>query len=284
MLIAQITDLHIGTGNDIGAEDNYHRLLAVFETLSQLKRKPDLFIATGDLTEIGSVAAYKLLKQMIDEADLGVPLLPCLGNHDVTENFVKVFGKNHIHEGFCQYSVDLGDLWLVVADTHDETIHGGAFDEARADFLDRAITEANGRPVLVALHHPPFVTGIDWMGARDYQEPWLVQIRQVIKRHPNVRKIICGHIHRVMDRPFAGSSCIVSAATAAQVHLELAAITSSTADGRPLIVDEPPGFALHWWDGREFVTHHGVAGNFDVILEYHDRFRNVMRDVFHVPE
>lgn len=282
MLIAQITDLHIGTGNDIGAEENYHRLLAVFETLKKFHRKPDLIIATGDITEVGSVPAYKLYKQMMEEA--GLEILPCLGNHDVTENFQKVFGKTYINEDHCQYSVDLGDLWLVVTDTHDETIHGGAFCEKRMDFLDRAIREADGRPVLVAMHHPPFVTGIDWMGARDYDEPWLVQIRQVIKRYPNVRKIICGHIHRVMDRPFAGSSCIVSAATAAQVHLELAEITSSEADGRPLIVDEPPGFALHWWDGREFVTHHGLAGDFEVILEYHDRFRDVMRDVFHVPE
>lgn len=284
MLIAQITDLHIGTGNDIGAEDNYHRLLSVFETISKLKRQPDLCVMTGDLTETGSVPAYRLLKQMLDESRLDMPMLPCLGNHDITDNFRKVFGKKYLNGGFCQYSVDLGDLWLVVADTHDETIHGGAFDPSRAEFLDRAISEANGRPVLVALHHPPFVTGIDWMGARDYEEPWLVEIRQVIKRHPNVRKIICGHIHRVMDRPFAGTSCVVSGATAAQVHLELAGITSSTADGRPLIVDEPPAFALHWWDGREFVTHHGVAGEFEVILEYHDRFRDVMRDVFHVPE
>lgn len=282
MLIAQITDLHIGTGNDIGAEDNYHRLLAVFDTLSKLKHQPDLIIATGDITEIGSVQAYKLYKQMMDEA--GLDILPCLGNHDVTENFKKVFGKTYLNDGFCQYSVDLGDVWLVVADTHDETIHGGAFCADRAAFLERALVEADGRPILLALHHPPIVTGIDWMGARSYDEPWLQRICEVVERFPNVRKIISGHVHRVMDRPVAGSSCIVSAATAAQVHLELAAITSSTADGRPLIVDEPPGFALHWWDGQEFVTHHGLAGDFEVILEYHDRFRNVMKDVFHVPE
>lgn len=282
MLIAQITDLHIGTGNDIGAEDNYHRLLAVFETLSRLKKKPDLVIATGDMTEVGSVQAYKLLKQMFDEA--GIDVLPCMGNHDVIENFRKVFGKTHIQDGFCQYSVDLGDLWLVVTDTHDETIHGGAFCDHRAAFLERALKEADGRPTMVALHHPPFVTGIDWMGARSHDEPWLVQIREVIERFPNVRKVISGHVHRVMERGFAGATAIVSGATAAQVHLELAEINSSTADGRPLIVDEPPAFALHWWDGQDFVTHFGVAGDFDVILEYHDRFRDVMRDVFHVPE
>lgn len=281
MLIAQITDLHIGTGDDIGAEDNYHRLLGVFDRLRQMRRQPDYVIATGDLTEIGSIPAYRLLKEMI--ADSGYEVLPCLGNHDKTKEYGKVFGTSYLEGGFCQYVQDLGPVQLVVTDTHDETIHGGAFCEARKAWLDQALSSAT-KPVLLALHHPPIVTGIDWMGARDADEPWILAIREVLSKHRNVKKIISGHIHRPMERPFAGSSCVVASATAAEVHLELAPITSSEADGRPLIVDEPPGFALHWWDGEEFLTHHGIAGDFHVILEYHPQFRDVMRDVFHVPE
>jgi 3',5'-cyclic AMP phosphodiesterase CpdA len=282
MLIAQLTDLHIGTGDDIGAEDNYNRLLSVFERLGRLRVKVDAIVATGDLTETGSVPAYKLLKKMFDRA--GLDVLPCMGNHDVAAHFRQVFGSAHFAGDHCQYARDIGEVRLVVTDTHDETIHGGDFCAARAEWLDRTLTEAAGRPVLLALHHPPLVSGIDWMGARSYDEPWVRMIEQVISRHDNVRKIIAGHIHRPMERPFAGTSCVVSSATAAEVDLELAPITASTADGRPLIIDEPPGFALHWWDGQEFLTHHGVAGDFEIILQYHERFRDVMRDVFHVPD
>lgn len=282
MLIAQITDLHIGTDDDVGAEDNYRRLLAVLARLAQLKRKPDVVIATGDLTETGSVPAYRVLKQMLDDA--GVEMFPCMGNHDVAANFQKVFGRMHFHDGFCQYVQDLGPVRLVVTDTHDETLHGGDFCARRMAWLDHALTMAGAQPVLLALHHPPFVTGIDWMGARDAAEPWVGMLRDVLGRHSNVKRIIGGHIHRPMVRQFAGTDCFVASATAAQVHLELAPITSAEADGRPLIVDEPAGFGLHWWDGEQFVSHHGLAGDFDVTLEYHERFRDVMRDVFRVTE
>ncbi|MGV6820301.1 MAG: metallophosphoesterase [Parvularcula sp.] len=282
MLIAQLTDLHIGTGGDIGAEDNYARLLMVFDRLARMKRQPDLIIGTGDLTETGSVPAYKLLKRMLDRAD--IDMLPVMGNHDISSNFKRVFGRMHFNNGFCQYSTDLGPVQLVVTDTHDETIHGGDFCPDRAEWLRKALTDAGDKPVLLAMHHPPFVSGIDWMGARDNHEPWVDAIRNVVKDFPNVKKIITGHIHRQIERSFAGTCCFVSSATAAEVDLELAPITSSEADGRPLIVDEPPGFALHWWDGQEFVSYHVLAGDFDVILEYHERFRDVMKDVFHVPE
>ncbi len=282
MLIAQITDLHIGTGDDIGAEDNYHRLLAVFARLKALKRQPDYIVATGDLTETGSVSAYKLLKKMLDRAE--IEIFPCMGNHDLSANFKKVFGRMAFHDGFCQYTRDLGPVQLVVTDTHDETIHGGDFCEVRARWLDETLSDIGDKPVLLALHHPPFVTGIDWMGARESDEPWVQMLDSVVRRHRNVKRIISGHIHRPIVRQFAGTDCFVSSATAAEVHLELAPLSSSEADGRPLIVDEPAGFALHLWDGQQFVSHHGVAGDFDVILEYHERFRDVMRDVFHVPE
>lgn len=282
MLIAQLTDLHIGTDDDIGAEANYARLLMVFERLSRLRRKPDAVICTGDLTETGSVAAYKLLKRMLDRA--GLDVLPVMGNHDRVANFKRVFGRMHFNDGFCQYTRDIGPVRLVVTDTHDEAIHGGEFCDDRAEWLDRTLADAGDQPVLVALHHPPFNTGIDWMGARANDEPWIEQIASVVRRYPNVKKIISGHIHRQIERPFAGTQVFVSSATAAEVDLELAPITSSEADGRPLIIDEPPGFALHWWDGAEFVSYHAIAGNYDVILEYHERFRDVMRDVFHVPE
>lgn len=282
MLIAQLTDLHIGTGDDIGAEENYARLLMVFDRIARMKRKPDVIIGTGDLSERGTVPSYKLLKRMLDRAKIA--MLPVMGNHDVSANFKRVFGRMHFNDGFCQYSKDLGPVQLVVTDTHDETIHGGDFCERRVEWLTKALTDAGDKPVLLAFHHPPFVSGIDWMGARADSEPYITMIRQVVERFPNVKKIISGHIHRQIDRPFAGTSCFVSTATATEVDLELAPISSSEADGRPLIVDEPPGFALHWWDGKEFVSYNVLAGDYHVILEYHERFRDVMRDVFHVPE
>ncbi len=279
MLIAQITDLHIKADGAANAA----RLKSVLARLARMRRQPDAIIATGDLTEHGTVQEYKALKAHYDAA--AVSPLPCLGNHDVAANFADVFTDEDVFaEGFCQYARDLGAIRLVVADTHDESQHGGAFCEARQRWLDETLSAVPDQPTLIALHHPPMTTGIDWMDPQTPNPAWINGLREVVARHRHVKKVIAGHVHRPIERAFAHTSLCVAGATAAAVDLELAPVTSATADERPLIIEEPPGFALHWWDGEEFVSHHGVAGPFPVQHRYHDQFRDIMRDVFDVPE
>jgi hypothetical protein len=66
---------------------------------------------------------------------------------------------------------------------------------------DRTLAEAPGRPTVVAMHHPPFVTGIghmDRVGLSGSEA-----LAQVIARHPQVERIIAGHLHRPITVRFA---------------------------------------------------------------------------------
>ena len=58
MLIAQITDLHIGFDPNDPNEHNRRRLDHVVETILQGPNRPDLMLVTGDLTERGDSASY----------------------------------------------------------------------------------------------------------------------------------------------------------------------------------------------------------------------------------
>ena len=58
------------------------------------------------------------------------------------------------------------------------------------------------------MHHPPFVVGLPAMDAMglDGKEAFA----DVIRGHPQVERIVCGHVHRAITRRFAGtvaSSC-----------------------------------------------------------------------------
>jgi hypothetical protein len=67
---------------------------------------------------------------------------------------------------------------------------------------------------------------------------------------------------------FAGHPLSVSAATALQLTLDLSPIDNRVADGREILVGEPPGYSLLRWDGRRLVTHHAVVGDFPDRITY----------------
>lgn len=264
MLIAQITDLHIGFEAGNPEELNVQRLKAVIASLLALDRAPDLVLATGDLTENGTISSYKDLKAIFEQCPW--PVWPSLGNHDIRENFVAVFADIPHQAGFLQYVIEDGPVRIVVLDTLEEGRHGGGFCGNRAQWLDECLSEAPDRPTLVVAHHPPIPTGIDWMTIGP-NEPWAATLADVLARHPQVLKLVTGHIHRAISAQRGATSVWVSPSVAPQVALCLAPI-SETPDDRPLIVAEDPGYSLHYWDGTALISHAASAHRAPALARY----------------
>jgi len=263
--IAQITDLHIGFEPGNTRELNSRRLEAVLARLAGLA--PDIVLVTGDLTEHGDCDSYARLGAMLERSGLRVRLL--VGNHDRRDAFASELPGFRAADGFVHHVLDLGDVRIVALDTLEEGRHGGAFCGARARWLEETLAAAPDRPTLVALHHPPVETGIAWMTAPPLA-PWARRLEAVLARHPQVRLVVAGHIHRAMAAGFAGRPLLVCPACAPQLALDFRPIAPDAPDGRPMVVAEPPGFALHLWTGDAFVSHFGVVDGADVIVA-HDR-------------
>ena len=276
MLVAQITDIHLGFRPDDPAELNRKRLDAVLATLVGLQPRPDLLLATGDLTEDGTVASYRALKAIFDA--LPFPVLPVLGNHDRRANFLTVFDDVATEDGFVHYAVDHGPLRIVVLDTLEEGRHGGSFDVARAAWLDAALA-ASQRPTLVVLHHPPMETGNSWM-TESLDAAWVLRLAAVIARHPHVLRLVAGHLHRGMLTGWAGTTVAVCPSTAPQVVIDFRPLDPGAPDGRDMVVAEAPGFALHYWTGRDLVTQFGTGGDHPVLARYNMRMQATVRQIF----
>ncbi|MFC3712516.1 phosphodiesterase [Sphingoaurantiacus capsulatus] len=264
LLIAQITDLHIGFEPGNPDEFNRRRLDAVFAELATVQPRPDFIVASGDLTENGDLVDYLTLKAIFDASP--VPVLPMMGNHDLRETFWEVFPEVPGHDGFVEYVVDKGPLRILLLDTLEVGRHGGAFCDIRARWLDERLAETD-KPVVVFLHHPPVQTGIDWMTI-NAAEPWAAKIEAVIARHGNVVAVLAGHIHRSINVAWAGTRISVCPSTAPQVALDLREIDPANPDGRPLIVSEPPAYALHLWNGQTLLSHLGLADGHAVLASY----------------
>jgi 3',5'-cyclic-AMP phosphodiesterase len=276
VLIAQITDLHIGFDRDNPHELNVRRLNMVVDQIGELRPRPDLLIVSGDLVEHGDdTSAYDHVHALIGRWQ--GPMLLGVGNHDSRAGFAAEFPNvPRDANGFVQYEAEHGGLRLIVLDTLDEGRHGGAFCEARAAWLAGRLAEKTDQPTILVLHHPPLDTGIPWMSALPH-EGWVKRLRAVVEPASQVRAMLCGHVHRAIAASFAGKPLVVAPSTAPLVALDLEDVDPMYPDGRALIIADPPAFALHHWDGERLLTHFEIAGPRHVLATYDSNLQPMMK-------
>ena len=276
MLIAQVTDIHLGFQPDDPAEMNRKRFDEVLASLLAMNPRPDLLLATGDLTENGTIASYETLKSLTER--LPFPVLFALGNHDSRANFRTVFPDVPVTaSGHVQYDLVHGPLRFVVLDTLEEGRHGGSFSGEQAAWLDATLA-ADDRPTVLILHHPPIESGNGWM-TEDLDAPWVRRLAAVVERHPQVIRMVTGHLHRAIVTGWHGTTLAVCPSSAPQVAIDFRDINPDDPDGRDMIVAEQPGFAVHWWTGRDLITHFCAGGDHPVLARYNVRMQPTVQHI-----
>ena len=120
------------------------------------------------------------------------------------------------------------------------------------------------KPVIVAMHHPPFQTligHIDDIGLLQ----GAAELEALIGQYPNVERIICGHLHRAIQVRLGGTIAATVPSPAHQVCLDLAP------DAASMWSLEPPGFGLHALPAKgRLVSHTLASGHFDGPFPFHD--------------
>jgi 3',5'-cyclic AMP phosphodiesterase CpdA len=259
VLLAQISDLHIKTERRLAYRrvDTAGCLARAVEHLCALRPRPDVVLATGDLVDAGLREEYERLRALLAPLPMPVYLIP--GNHDDRDALRAVFGGDHPwlpRRGFLQYVVEDWPLRLVALDTLVPGQGGGRLCEARRGWLAARLDEAPARPTVILMHHPPFPTGIRHMDALGLEAPEAVAA--IVARHPQVERVLCGHLHRPIQVRWAGTLAMTAPSTAHQVVLDLAA------GGPAAFALEPPALLLHLWrEGTGLVTHTAYVGAFE---------------------
>lgn len=250
MLVAQLSDPHVPAPGKLlyGRVDTAAFFVRAVRAVAALDPAPDLVILTGDLVDNGEPAEYTHLRELL--APLAMPVFAIPGNHDIRGPFREAFaGDGYLPpDGFLHYAVEDYPLRLVALDTLIPGKGGGELCAGRLAWLERTLAAAPQRPTMILMHHPPFATGIEFMDRSGLAEP--AAFAEIVARHPQVERITCGHLHRVIARRFAGTIVGTAPSTAHQFQLNFIS-------GAPLrMVFEPPGYQLHLWrDGDGLVTH-----------------------------
>ena len=269
MLVAQITDLHLGFEPGNPDEFNRQRLDRTLAALVALTPRPDLLLATGDIADNGDDAvSYRRFREAIQ--GLPFPVWPAMGNHDSRAQFLEAFPETPVADGFIQYAIDHFPVRILVLDTLEVGRHGGGFCETRAAWLKARLAETGDRPVLLVLHHPPIATGLSWM-TENPEADWVLRLKPIVAAHPNIVAMVTGHLHRPIVTRWAGTALAVCPSTAPLVALDMEPMDPDHPDDRAMIVADQPWFALHYWNGTGLITHFETVEDHEVLARFSDK-------------
>jgi Icc protein len=257
-LLAQVTDTHIKAGGKLSYRvvDTEAALERCVAHILKLPQTPDAVIFTGDLTDFGRPEEYENLARLI--SPLPMPCLLMAGNHDDPGTMRECFpGHAYLRQSTekLDYAIDEFPLRIVALDSTIPKKAPGRLTQAQLDWLDATLSESPVKPTIVALHHPPFWTGIGHMDEQPLLNP--DDLEAVVRRHPQVERVIAGHLHRPIVKRFGGTIASTSPSPSHQVALDLAD------DAPSRFVMEPPAMQLHLWrKGAGVVSHTSAIGEF----------------------
>lgn len=234
-VLAQISDTHVRADDEGAAARQLRRALAQARDY-----RADVILVTGDLANDERADEYALFAQVI--ADPPAPLYVLPGNHD-DRACIRAALPRHGYlprSGVLSYVIDDFPVRIVMVDQIVPGETHGLLTRVQAEWLDDTLAQKPGKPTLVALHHPPFLTHdllFDRIGLLDGE-----LFTDVIAKHRQVERVICGHHHRMAIGQVAHAPCIVAPSSSWTYGLALFEgqdIAPKTA--------EQPGWMLHVW-------------------------------------
>ena len=241
LLIAQLTDSHVvipGTDEELFV-DNNERLASAVRQVNKESPHMSAVLATGDLTNWGHQAEYETLAALL--RPITVPILPIPGNHDDRDLMRAAFpdipwvDASHASWSMVIEGAGTASVRIIGLDSSIPDEPGAEFDAEREEWLRATLRDQVDAPTILAVHHPPFITGIGWMDRSGFSG--LGRLEAVLTEYP-VDRIACGHLHRPITSSIAGIPAQVGLSTVQHIDLDL------SPDAGISLIHEPVGYQV----------------------------------------
>jgi 3',5'-cyclic AMP phosphodiesterase CpdA len=238
--IAHLTDSHVQPERNA-----FEGMCMALRHINTMKDKPDLIITGGDLIMDSFAtdaarrdAQWELFTRAFKEHN-GLPVVHCLGNHDIwgwnkakskTTGSESGWGKQHAIDLLglpgAYFTVERAGWKIIVLDSvqpNGGDGYRGGLDDVQFDWL-RAELEATPAtmPVLIITHVPILHASTVFADGYARSEGWTVgagevcadaiRIVNLFRKHPNVRLALSGHIHVIERLDFQGVTYLNSGA------------------------------------------------------------------------
>ncbi|MDD1014150.1 3',5'-cyclic-AMP phosphodiesterase [Pseudomonas rubra] len=208
--LVQLTDSHLfadaqGTLLGMSTRDSLQR---VIERVRDEQPRIDLVLATGDLTQDGSLESYCCFRDLT--ASLEAPVRWLAGNHDEPLPMEQAAQGTDLLEPV----VDMGNWRILMLNSAVPGSVPGLLGDDQLSLLEQALHEAPERHCLICFHHQPVSIDCAWMapiGLRNADA-----LFAILKSYPQVRALLWGHIHQEWDQMREGVRLLASPSTCIQ--------------------------------------------------------------------
>ncbi len=213
-VLAHISDTHLlAEGRALyGKVPVEQRLAAALARLAAGPTKPDAFVFTGDLTDLGEPDAYKRLRQAVEPVAerLGAEVIWVMGNHDERAPYASLLFDEPETDATQDRVHDIRGLRVISLDTTVPGYHHGELTSVQLEWLSGVLAEPAPHGTVLAVHHPPVPTPLEVMAVLElHDQPALAEVL----KGTDVRLILGGHLHYSTHSTFAGIPVSVAAAT-----------------------------------------------------------------------
>jgi Icc protein len=231
MLIAQISDTHIlAVGDDHpSSELRADCLMRVVADINE--QRPDVVLFTGDTVQHGRADEYARLRELL--GPLAAPLYLVPGNRDDNDALRGAFddmGFLPTDGEFLHYAVDTHAARILALDSTAPDERKGRYCSERQQWLAATLAAEPERPTLLFIHHPPFDVDDHYVGG--YRNPdEAAALTEIVARHRQIKGLLCGHVHWLVERAWAGTQVRIMPSVAVDVRK---GIDEAEAQQRPI--------------------------------------------------
>lgn len=192
--ILQITDLHIQaeSGQKMSGVDTEYSFGQILEHAFAQSALIDLILVTGDLAQHPGKSSYQRILSGLEKYQTRTLCLP--GNHDNFELMQQFINTEQVN---CDKHLSLKNWHIINLNSKKIDSQGGYLAPDELEYLNSKLSQHSGQNTMIAIHHPPFATGSKWMDTMIIENK--DTLFSILEKHPQVKVIICGHIHQELD-------------------------------------------------------------------------------------
>ncbi|WP_340620885.1 3',5'-cyclic-AMP phosphodiesterase [Xenorhabdus siamensis] len=210
--ILQITDMHLfaNKGDSLLGVNTYRSYHAVLDAILEQNLDIDLVVATGDLVQDQTTGAYQHFVEGV--ARLPAPCVWLPGNHDYQPAMVDVLTAAELP---LSKQIFIGQHWqLIMLDSQVQGVPHGELTDYQLEWMTKCLDEHSDRYAMVMLHHHPVPSGCTWLDQHCLRNA--PALAEFLKDKPQVKTILCGHIHQELDDMWNGIRVMATPSTCVQ--------------------------------------------------------------------
>ena len=227
-----LTDTHIMAGGTWRSRagdfefDTEASLRQVVAAVNALDPAPAFAVLGGDLAspdilDRGRVLtpeeyepSYALLGQIL--AGLPCPVHYLVGNHDHRVAFNRVLRPDAPAPAASHYySFTHQGYHFVALDSQEPGQPGGFVDSQQLMWLHDDLLQHRDHPTIAFVHHHPWRLGLQWIDTMSLRNG--DEVVGALRQHPDLRWIICGHVHLDQAVQRGGLTMLTTPSTCVQL-------------------------------------------------------------------